>query len=409
MNRLSFIASPLVAAIVFGSAAAYAESGVLVMRNRSAAPAASDGLSIRGAKPLVNKLAPPDTSRAVAATASATSTLAPQIFPGSDGGPPSQTPGTRAFGTFGIPYTTTRVQLGLTNKNSTVGGSFLSSTSPYRQIGKLFLPSINSFCSATLIRRSVIVTAAHCIQDFGSGNSTFGNWVFVPGHYGPAGATLAQREPYGSWNWAFISRPATWANGTDPGSGAARNNDVAIIIIGKNASNQFLGDLIGWTGYATNNYSFTSSPKTGNLSVAAISTLGYPGLLDNGDIMQRTDGPTYQTTVGGALQYWQGSNFTGGSSGGPWIVNFFSLAATRSGGAVNGTAPNRAVVGVTSWGAADPNTPKDNYSSRFGQNPQFPNAAYGVYGAGNIGALLNAACTQLESPGVTYAAAGYCN
>lgn len=406
-NGLAYLS--LAAALILVSSAANAENNVLVMRKKGGGATAFDGRNLSKAKPLVNKLAPPDASRAVAATAGSVTNLMPQAQPGSDGGPATQARGTRAFGTFGIPYTTTRVALGGSNKNSNVGPSYLSSSSPYRQIGKLFLPTINSFCSATLIRRSVIVTAAHCIQDFGSGNSTFGDWEFVPGHYGPAGATLAQSEPYGRWTWETVARPVTWSNGTDTGSGAARNNDLAVIILAKDTSNQFLGDIIGWTGYATNNYSFTSSPKTGNLSVAAISTLGYPGLLDNGDIMQRTDGPTYLTTVGGALQYWQGSNLTGGSSGGPWIVNFFSLSATRSGGAVNGSAPLRAVVGVTSWGSVDPNNPKDNYSSRFGQNTQFPNASYGVYGAGNIGALLNTACTQLVSPGVTYAAAGYCN
>jgi hypothetical protein len=74
--------------------------------------------------------------------------------------------------------------------------------------------------------------------------------------------------------------------------------------------------------YGWNNYSFVSSPKTGNLRTAAVTALGYPGLMDLGRIMQRTDGPTYTTTIANAGQLWQGSNFTGGSSGGPWVVNF---------------------------------------------------------------------------------------
>jgi hypothetical protein len=200
-------------------------------------------------------------------------------------------------------------------------------------------------------------------------------------------------------------------NGNDTCSGSACNNDLAVIILAKNASNQFIGDVVGgWLGYAWNNYSFVSSPKTANLAVAATSTLGYPGLLDSGNIMQRADGPSYLTTINGALQIWQGSNFTGGSSGGPWIVNFVSFYPMLSGGAVIGSHAVPAVVGVTSWGSADPNGIKDNYSSRFGQNAQFPSASYGIYGAGNIGKLLNDACSQPVTPqGPTFAASGYCN
>ena len=53
-------------------------------------------------------------------------------------------------------------------------------------------------------------------------------------------------------------------------------------------------------------------------------------LMDSGRIMQRTDGPTYTTTVVGAGQLWQGSNLTGGSSGGPWVVNFRSATPSLS-------------------------------------------------------------------------------
>lgn len=223
------------------------------------------------------------------------------------------------------------------------------------------------------------------------------------------GTTAAQKAPYGTWTWLALSRPVTWLNGTDPGSGAARANDLAVIVLNKNSAGQFIGNLTGYLGYGWNNYSFTSSPKTGNLAVAATSTFGYPALLDAGKRMQRADGPTYTTTISGAAQLWQGSDFTGGSSGGPWIVNFWAADPARSGGAVAGTASTLAVVGVTSWGSADPNALKDNYSSRFGQNTQFSNAAYGTFGAGNIAGLLNSVCNGVTVGGQTLTALGYCN
>jgi hypothetical protein len=110
-----------------------------------------------------------------------------------------------------------------------------------------------------------------------------------------------------------------------------------------------------------------------------------------------------------AGQLWQGSNFTGGASGGPWIVNFRSAEADLTGGAAPGSEARMAVIGVTSWGTADPNAPKDNYSSQFRQNSSYPAANYGSYGAGNIAALLDTLCTMTASEGRTYAQQGYCD
>jgi hypothetical protein len=359
---------------------------------------------IAGLKAFVNPLESPDTS---------------WVTPDEDAGPNAKgantkggiiagsEPGPRAFGSFGIPYTTTRVQDGNQSAAGATSANRLSTTYPYRTVGKLTFNA--GYCSASLIRRSVIVTAAHCIQNFGSGANMFSGFQFRPGHYGAVGATAAQIAPYGTWNWVTLVRPASWASGTDIGTGAARDNDLAVIALGKNAAGQFVGDLVGYMGYGWNNYSFVTSAKTGSKHTAAVSTLGYPFLMDGGRIMQRTDGPSYTTVLGGAGQLWQGSNFTGGSSGGPWVVNFASRNAVLAGGAVPGTAPTIAVVGVTSWGAADPNAPKDNWSSQFRQNTRYPNGAYGIYGAGNIGSLLNTLCAAPAPGGGTLASRGYCS
>jgi hypothetical protein len=393
-------ATAIVALSTMGAGAAQADDEVVVNTNPAASRMAmSDVLNLN---PVVNVLLPPDTS-----------TVVPNA------GPSPYTPGvkassgavvnaqTRASGDFGIPYTTGRVQDGNQSASGTTSANFLSTTYPYRAIGKLTFSS--GYCTASLIRRSVIVTAAHCIQNFGSGSALFSGWQFIPGHYGASGATAAQIAPYGTWNWSALVRPSAWANGTDTGSGSARNNDLAVIAIGKNAANQFIGDLTGYLSYGWNNYAFVSSAKTGNLQTAAVSTFGYPKLLDGGLIMQRTDGPTYTTTVSGASQLWQGSNLTGGASGGPWIVNFRPRDAALAGGAVVGDSSNMSVIGVTSWGSADPNAAKDNYASQFRQNTQYPNATYGNYGSGNIASLLNSLCTGAAPGGGTYASQGYCN
>ncbi len=401
ITRALLSTSVIVAAAWVGSA----EGADQVVVNADGSPRAASASDLASARAYRNPLQAPSTSQVKAEPVSA------QLEPGARTPAAASAAATedkasaRAFGSFGLPYASTRVALGSSNAANT-GPNYLSTTYPYRTVGKLTFSS--SYCSASLIRRSVIVTAAHCIQNFGSGSSVFSNFQFTPGHYGP-GSTAAQVAPYGTWTWRAFVRPASWASGTDVGSGAARDNDVAVIALGKNSRNQFVGDLTGYLGYGWNNYSFVSSPRTGNLAVASTATLGYPGLLDFGRIMQRADGPTYATTIGGAGQLWQGSDFTGGSSGGPWIVNFRSANPALSGGAVIGTAASMVVVGVTSWGSADPNAPKDNYSSQFRQNSRYPGAAYGTYGAGNIGSLLNTLCNAPAQGSQTYAQLGYCD
>lgn len=307
-----------------------------------------------------------------------------------------------AFGSFAVPYTSKRVSHLPTSAVGSGSNAYLSATYPYSTMGRLTFST--GYCSATLIRRSVIVTAAHCIQNFGSGNSLFSGFTFTPAFYNGS-------APYGNWAWESLVRPGSWANGTDTGSGAARNNDLAVIALARNSQGQFIGDRTGYLTYAWNNYSFVSSSRTGNISVAALTTTGYPALLDSGRIMQRSDGPSYLTTVSGAKQIYQGSNFTGGASGGAWIANFGYQNPIFSGGASAGdaAAPN-VIVGVTSWGSADPNSPKDNYSSQFAQNTQYPSSSYGTFGAGNIGSLLNTLCSSRPAgSSQTFQQLGYCN
>ena len=399
-----FILSSLTALTLLSGAAAYAQQDVAVTATPTRELSNAEILAL---KPVVNPLKAPDTSGVKADTMRGPD---PQGVMRKDGPFSFDDYSAMAYGTFGIPYTTTRVQDGVRSALGTTDSNRLSTTYPYRTIGKLTFSE--GYCSASLIRRSVIVTAAHCIQDFGSGTTIFQNFQFRPGHYGATGATAAQIAPHGTWNWVALVRPAAWANGTDIGCGAARDNDLAVIALSKK-NGQFIGDIVGRMSYGWNNYSFVTSSKTGNLHTAAVSTLGYPFLMDRGAIMQRTDGPTYTTTVScsgnTARQLRQGSNLTGGSSGGPLVVNFSGRNPVLSGGAVAGTASVMAVVGVTSWGSADPNTPKDNFSSQFSQNSRYPNPSYGIYGAGNIGSLLNTLCSSPAPGGGTYASAGYCS
>lgn len=366
---------------------------------------------IAKAKPKKNTLPRPDTSR-IRAESGPVSAPAAVLIEGGDTG--TTVDGPQSFGTFGLPYTSTRVALGATTRPY-VGNepNFLNTTYPYRAIGKLTysgpVGDNNEYhCSATVIRRSVIVTAAHCIQDYGTGGALNRNFQFTPASYFTPTSTAAQDAPYGTWTGRYVVRPGPWANGRDVGDGSAVDNDVAVIVLNKNARGRTISEFTGIIGYASNNYGFIKSPKTGNVLAASTATLGYPGLLDGGNIMQRADGPTFVATIAGAGQLMQGNDFTQGSSGGPWIVNFGAQGPVRSGGAAAGTSSLMAIVGVTSWGAPDPNGEKNNYSSQFRQNKAYPAKDYFGYGAGNIGALVSIACRANSGNGKSYAAMGYC-
>ncbi len=162
------------------------------------------------------------------------------------------------------------------------------------------------------------------------------------------------------------------------------------------ASGHLPGSLIGYYGYAWDGYSFT--PSFGSASLASITELGYPAAFDAGMMMERTDGVgSYWSPDGEVKQTLLGSAMTGGSSGSPWLVNFGAVPTITAAASLGTSAASQIVMGVTSWGF-DTVGYNTQGASWFGQNTQFPNPSYpdshGVdRGAGNIGALVAAACT----------------
>jgi hypothetical protein len=81
---------------------------------------------------------------------------------------------------------------------------------------------------------------------------------------------------------------------------------------------------------------------------ALISQLGYPVSHDAGVRMQRTDSEGYVDAGLSNNTVW-GTRQTGGSSGGPELVNL-GLPAVLSGTSPGSDAAYNVVVGVTSWG-----------------------------------------------------------
>ncbi|MCC2097262.1 MAG: trypsin-like serine protease [Hyphomicrobiales bacterium] len=268
---------------------------------------------------------------------------------------------------------------------------------PYRLTGKLWARWGSSWyvCTASLIKKGVLVTAAHCVHDFGEGVAGFADEVlWFPANWYSGGG------PFGSYagtNWLV---PTPYVNGTDTcdpnGPGVVCNNDIATVILEEKSGYPAGNNLGGWYGYGWNGYSYVDSPALGASRVASITQLGYPVAFDSGYQMQRNHsiGRFLQTVVNGHFlkNTEMGSAMTGGSSGGPWLVNFGTVPNVNTNNASLGVAadPN-IVVGVTSWGYITVGVNVQG-ASWFGQNFEFPNANYGGYGAGNIGALVQATC-----------------
>lgn len=249
------------------------------------------------------------------------------------------------FGSSAHPFSTARADL-----NSPTNRAF-----PYRASGKLFfnIGSSSFVCSASLIKPGVVVTAAHCVADFGA-STFYTNVRFVPGYRDGV-------APWGVWSAASITVMTSYYNGTDSCavSGIVCRNDVATIRLALPAGvTRYVGKATGFYGYGWDGYGFNSASP----NFTHITQTGYPVCLDNGQKMQRNDSHGFRdaslvdNTVIGSLM-------CGGSSGGPWLVNF-GVRPTLT-GTTNGTAaePNT-VVGVTSWGYVS-TAVKQQGASRF--------------------------------------------
>jgi len=238
------------------------------------------------------------------------------------------------FGSSSQPFNTHRVD------NRTVRNN-VSRFKPYRAVGQLFLKigKARYLCTAALIKRGLIVTAAHCVAGFGS-SAYYSDWQFVPAAYD-------DQAPYGVWNILAAYVATSYLDGSDScvAQGITCANDVAVLALSPDAGT-YPGDSVGWLSYGWNGQGFTGN------GLALVSQLGYPVSHDKGLRMQQTDSQAFvdadlsnNTVVGGRQ--------TGGSSGGPLLVNLGPIAELSESIEVGDEALRNMVVGVVSWGYVD--------------------------------------------------------
>ncbi len=202
---------------------------------------------------------------------------------------------------------------------------------PYRAIGKFFFtkPGIGDFvCSAAVLRPRVIVTAGHCVHSGNGENSGwYTNFLFCPAYRG------GPSPRFGCWDWSTGIVTSTWSGGGGLFPNAADYAMFAIRDREIGGITRRIGDVTGYLGY-----------QTLALTTNHVHLLGYPVDFSQGERMhQVASGRCYG---GGSNTERYGSDMRGGSSGGPWIMDFGIPAAGQTVSSPNG--PNL-IVGITSY------------------------------------------------------------
>jgi len=418
LSRLSMLALMGAAAIAPAAHAQSASgSAVTIVVTPSNASRLSKPLKIVDRMPM---LSPAEMQRLMRSTSIKPPVGQPGFLPGAT---PMQsnkinTTGSRNWGSSLLPHTTATVAgYKLAGSSASVDAQ-APSIDPYNRTGKLYIlfpDGSGQTCTASLIGKGLLVTAAHCLAEYGGPSSSLATSIFfVPSAF-QAGtswsvAGLNASGPYGAWESLSYSLPSCYVAGNcsqqADGSKSVGSNDVAVIQLKKNSSGQFPWQKgIGYYGYGWNGMGFVSNTnvlKTSGINWSSLTQLGYPGKLGTstatmGHSMIRTDAP--------ALSYYGSTNYFGtkvhlwgtqqspGCSGGPNIVNFgrkpeLTLTGERPPTIGLWASPN-IVVGATSFGVT---LQQLAGSSMFGQTTNFPGRDYGGYGAGNIGKLVQSQC-----------------
>lgn len=171
-------------------------------------------------------------------------------------------------------------------------------------------------CSGTAVEagnRSLVVTAGHCVHDFG--HWLRGRWIFVPGyHYG--------QRPLGTFAARWLGTTPQWLHREN------ENFDVGMAVVSRNERGQRLGDVVDADGIAW------------GLSRRQIfDVYGYPVEEPfDGATLQRCPQTPYEghdflsflTT--GPLDLAVECDLTPGSSGGGWVIRGDTLNGVTSSG-----------------------------------------------------------------------------
>ena len=179
-------------------------------------------------------------------------------------------------------------------------------------------PGVGNFvCSATVVNRSTIITAGHCVGPQG-GQDYYTNFQFCPSYYGAGGG--APHPTRGCWNWSNAQHGSGWY--TD----GSIDRDYACIVLQTTGTvvPGKIGDTTGWGGMAYNRGADEQVLSTGYPAGAP-----FPGfhiittMAAEWYTVNQFSGDTY-------LSKYIGNDMTGGSSGGGWLLDWEHASARYS-------------------------------------------------------------------------------
>ncbi|MGQ4381839.1 trypsin-like serine peptidase [Streptomyces sp. SAS_270] len=157
------------------------------------------------------------------------------------------------------------------------------------RVGALFRGHLadGHFCTASVVHskgRDLIVTAAHCVDGGGK-------LRFAPGY-------RDGKAPYGVWEVERTYLGDAWTGAQD------EDSDVAFAVVADDDEGESVEDVVGGNAFATHR-------TTG---ATAVTVTGYPNTLDTP--ITCTNKPTAHSS---SQQRIECPDFTGGTSGSPWV------------------------------------------------------------------------------------------
>jgi V8-like Glu-specific endopeptidase len=164
-------------------------------------------------------------------------------------------------------------------------------------------------CSGNAVtsgNKSTVITAGHCVKLDGAFHT---NWVFVPGYNNG-------NAPFGTWTARATMATPQWVASEDI------NYDVGAAVVNQ-LNGQSLTDVVGGQGVAFN------QPRGQNMYA-----FGWPAASPyDGTKMVYCSGPTFNAFISDGIG--MTCDMTGGSSGGPWFLQFDEATGTGVVNSVN--------------------------------------------------------------------------
>ena len=194
------------------------------------------------------------------------------------------------------------------------GGYYSGGGKVVQTTGKVFFTLAGSdyVCSGSstaAANKSLVQTAGHCLNEGPGAFAT--NFTFVPAYNNGS-------APYGQFAATNLYTSTQWANSGD------FNYDIGYAVVGT-AGGKKLADAVGSQGVGF------------NLSKGAyMYSFGYPAASPYaGQKLAWCHGTVIADTYGGSSDQGLACNMTGGSSGGPWFINYSTSTGVGTLNSVN--------------------------------------------------------------------------